>query len=65
MKTGDQLIVAGPEDIIEEEKVKLMLDSPEVQERMAIQAEMLAGKRGGLLWFVSPETGERTPTDHG
>jgi len=59
VKAGDTLIVAGPEDIIEEEKVKGMLDSPEVQTRLTEQLKMLAGQKGGLLWMVSAETGEK------
>ena len=59
VKAGSKLVVAGPEDIIEEEKIKGMLDSPEVQIRMAEQSKMLAGQSGGMLWMVSPEDGTR------
>jgi len=59
VKAGDKLIVAGPEDVIDEEKVKTMLDSPEVKQRLQDQLKMLAGQKGGLLWMVSAETGEK------
>jgi len=59
VKADDKLIMAGPEDVIEEERIKTMLDSPEVQLQLTEQLKMLAGQKGGLLWIVSPENGEK------
>ena len=56
------LVGAGPRDIIDETKVGKLLASPEMQQQMAEQSRMLAGKSGGLLWLVSPKTGERLGT---
>ncbi len=62
VRTEDMLVVAGPRDIIDETKVGKLLASPEMQQQMAEQSRMLAGKSGGLLWLVSPKTGERLGT---
>jgi outer membrane protein assembly factor BamB len=58
VKTPGKLIVAGPEDIIDEEKVKTMFTSPEVQVRLDNQSAILAGERGGILRMVSTEDGK-------
>ncbi|MFT5128948.1 MAG: outer membrane protein assembly factor BamB [Rhodothermales bacterium] len=59
VKTADHLVVAGPADIVDEEKVKKLLNSPEMKERLAEQADHLAGRLGGMLWLLSPEDGQK------
>lgn len=59
VKTADKLIIAGPEDIIDEEKVKVMFTSPEMQVRLDKQSAILAGERGGILRMVSTEDGQQ------
>ncbi|MCH7916714.1 MAG: PQQ-binding-like beta-propeller repeat protein [Planctomycetes bacterium] len=59
VKTADKLIVAGPEDIIDEEKVKVLFNSPEMQVRLDKQSALLAGERGGILWMVSTKDGQK------
>ncbi len=59
VKTADKLIVAGPEDIIDEEKVKVIFTSPEMQVRLDEQSAMLAGERGGVLWMISTKDGQK------
>ena len=59
VKTADKLIIAGPEDIIDEEKVKVLFNSPEMQVRLDKQSALLAGERGGILWMVSTKDGKK------
>jgi len=59
VKTPGKLIVAGPEDVIDEEKVKTMYASPEVQVRLDNQSAILAGERGGILQMVSTKDGQK------
>jgi hypothetical protein len=59
VKTADKLIIAGPADIIEEEKVKSLFNSPEMQVRLDEQSAILAGERGGILRMVSTQNGQQ------
>jgi len=57
VKAGDVVFVAGPPDIVDEEQWrKLLAQKPEV---FARQAELFAGKEGGLLWAVSARDGAK------
>ena len=57
VKAGDVVFVAGPPDIVDEEQWrKLLAQKPEVFGR---QAELFAGKEGGLLWAVSAADGRK------
>ena len=57
--TDKTLFVAGPPDIIDEEKSFFALDSAEVLKMLAEQKELLRGKEGALMWAVSAGTGEK------
>ena len=59
VKTPGKLIVAGPEDITEEEKVQAMFTSPEMQVKLDRQSAILAGERGGILQMVSTKDGQK------
>ena len=58
--SGDHLFVAGPEDIVDEEKFARQWNTPEAVERMQRQSRLFAGKEGGMLWVVNKKTGEKT-----
>ncbi|NQV35425.1 MAG: PQQ-binding-like beta-propeller repeat protein [Phycisphaeraceae bacterium] len=59
VKTPGKLIVAGPEDITEEEEVQALFTSPEMQVRLDRQSAILAGERGGILQMVSTKDGQK------
>ena len=54
---GDTLFVAGPPDFIDERQAFYHDDDPDVQARLARQAEALAGRHGGQLWVMSTTDG--------
>jgi len=54
---GDTLCVAGHPDFIDERQAFRLPDDPEVQARLAMQAEALEGVHGGRLWIVSAADG--------
>ena len=56
---GDTLIVAGPEDTVDENHAEQNITDPEVQKQVAIQARAHAGKSGAMLWAVSKDTGRK------
>jgi len=56
---GKVLFIAGPPDLVDEEKVLSNLISPEVRRALAEQAAAILGKRGGLLWAVSMTDGSK------
>jgi hypothetical protein len=49
------LFVAGPPDLIDENRTLSLFNSPETQEQLARQAAALAGAEGALLWAVSTD----------
>jgi hypothetical protein len=55
------LFIAGPPDIIDEEKTfaQLKEGDDKVQAKLIAQDNALAGKSGGRLWAVSKETGKK------
>ena len=53
------LFIAGPPDIVDEEKAFRNFDDPEIQAQLASQDAAMAGKKGALLWVVSAEDGEK------
>jgi hypothetical protein len=57
---GPNLFIAGPPDIIDEEKTfqQLTEDDPQVQQLLAQQDAVLGGKDGGLLLSVNADTGQ-------
>lgn len=54
---GDTLLIAGPPDLVDEEESQKRLLAPEIVRALAEQSESFAGKRGGMLWAVSPGDG--------
>ena len=56
---NDTLLVAGPPDLVDEKAMWGRSNEPEFQQKMREQAEALEGSRGGLLWAVSAETGDK------
>jgi hypothetical protein len=52
------LFVAGPPDLVDEEKASKIYGDPRTQKMLAEQAEALAGKRGALLGVISSKTGK-------
>lgn len=64
VKTGEKLVVAGPEDIVDEEKAKTLFKSPEMQERFDRQSEMIDGKLGGKLRIVAAADGSTLAEHH-
>jgi len=55
--SGKTLYLAGPADIVDE--VAAFKNVPQFGKEVAEQAEAFDGKRGGLLWIVDAETGEK------
>jgi len=58
--SGDHLFVAGPEDIVDEEKLARQWNAPEAVKRIQRQSRLFTGKEGGMLWVVNKKTGEKT-----
>lgn len=54
---GGTLFVAGPPDLVNEERTFRTPDDPAIQAQLAEQTAALAGKRGALLWAVSAADG--------
>lgn len=52
------LYVAGPADIVDEEKIHRQWDQPAVKVQTLKQAQIMAGTEGGILWAVDSQTGE-------
>ncbi|UCF16804.1 MAG: PQQ-binding-like beta-propeller repeat protein, partial [Phycisphaerales bacterium] len=53
------LFVAGPPDVVDEEKIWGRTLEPEVQAKLRAQSAALDGENGSLLWAVSAEDGEK------
>jgi len=56
---GGTLFILGPPDLLDEEYAVNHLNEPEVQSALMEQDAAWEGKRGALLWAVSPEDGEK------
>jgi outer membrane protein assembly factor BamB len=53
------LFVAGPPDVVDEQKIWGRTLEPQVQAQLQVQNEALEGKQGSLLWAVSAADGTR------
>ena len=53
------LFIAGPPDIVDEEKAFFALSDTEVLAQLAEQSALLEGKEGALLWAVSARDGKK------
>ncbi len=53
------LFIAGPPDIVDEEKAFFALNDAAVLETLAEQSALLKGKEGALLWAVSAGNGKK------
>jgi hypothetical protein len=56
---GETLFVAGPPDVVDEEKAFARVGDPEIEARLARQDAALAGAQGAVLWAVSKDDGRR------
>lgn len=54
---GEQLVLAGPPDVVDERFAYRNPDDPEIQALLQRQAEAYAGKQGGQLWVVNKADG--------
>jgi len=57
--SGKTLLVAGPADLVDEEKAVRTLGEPVTKTALAEQLAAIEGKKGGHLWGVSTESGEK------
>ncbi len=57
--SDDRLFLAGPPDLVDEEKAFRNILQPSVQEKLAEQTAAYKGKKGGLLWVVSASDGKK------
>jgi outer membrane protein assembly factor BamB len=57
--SDNRIVIAGPEDKVNEDAVFRKIKDPQVQAQLAKQAERLAGEHGGVLWIVDCQTGEK------
>ncbi|MBT3201906.1 MAG: PQQ-binding-like beta-propeller repeat protein [Phycisphaerales bacterium] len=57
--SGDYIVIAGPQDKVNEDVVFRKLKDPAIQAQLAEQAERFTGTKGGLLWVVDRKTGEK------
>ena len=53
------LFAAGPPDLVDEEQAVKQLATPEMQQRITEQEEAYRGDRGGILWAVSADSGQK------
>ena len=56
---GKTLFVAGPPDVVDEEKAFFTMNNSETIARLKEQNELLKGKDGARLWAVSTRDGKR------
>ncbi len=54
----DRLFVAGPPDLVNEEEALRNLRDEDTQAHLSAQDAAWRGRKGGLLWTVSAETGQ-------
>jgi len=59
---GRTLFVAGPRDLVDEEQAVRQLNSDDMQRLIREQEAAYTGQRGGLLWAVSADDGEKLAT---
>jgi len=53
------LFVAGPPDVVDEEKAFWNVDDPAIKAKLNEQADALEGRRGAVLWAVSAADGRK------
>ena len=53
------IVIAGPEDKVNEDAVYRKMKDPETKAQLAEQAKILTGSSGGVLWIVDCQTGEK------
>jgi len=53
------LFVAGPADLIDEDQAVRQLNDPQMQKLIREQEELFRGEKGGMLWAVSAESGQK------
>jgi len=58
-QAGRTLFVAGPPDVVDEEKIWGRTLEPGVQAKLKGQGDALNGAQGAFLWAVSAEDGTR------
>ena len=56
---NDNMFVAGPPDIVNEEDAFFSIDDKETLKMLKEQSELLKGKEGGYLWAVSTKDGKK------
>jgi len=56
---GKTLFIAGPPDVVDQEKTLVAFTDPAAHAKLAEQVAALAGKKGGLLWAVSAANGKK------
>jgi len=57
--SGEHIIIAGPEDKVNEDAAYRKFRDPATKAQLAEQAERFTGKSGGVLWIVDRKTGEK------
>jgi hypothetical protein len=57
--SGEHIIIAGPEDKVDEDAAYRKIRDPETKAQLAEQAERFTGINGGVLWIVDRKTGEK------
>ncbi len=53
------LFVAGPADLIDEDQAVRQLNDPQMQKLIREQEDAFRGEKGGMLWAVSAENGQK------
>ena len=56
---GQTLFVAGPADLLDEEKAFKSITESKTQSMVRRQADAYAGRLGAILWAVSAEDGKK------
>ncbi len=56
---GARLFIAGPPDLVDEEKAKRSRGDAAMQEKLAAQNAAFRGEKGATLWAVSADSAER------
>ena len=55
---GENVFFAGPPNLVNERRAFYLPDDPDVQAKLARQAEAFDGKHGGQLWALSKKDGK-------
>lgn len=58
VKAGENIFVAGPPDLVNENEALRRIHDPEMKEKLEQQKQALEGKQGGLLLAVSASDGK-------